>query len=54
MPKEFEGRPEIFRDHGPLERVLRPKKTLVSKTFVAYAVAMPLPGEIQQSIATEA
>ena len=25
IPKEFEGRPEIFRDHGPLERALRAK-----------------------------
>jgi ABC-type nitrate/sulfonate/bicarbonate transport system substrate-binding protein len=26
IPKEFEGRPEIFRDNGPLERALRVKK----------------------------
>jgi hypothetical protein len=26
IPKTFEGRPEIFRDNGPLERVLRVKK----------------------------
>jgi ABC-type nitrate/sulfonate/bicarbonate transport system substrate-binding protein len=26
IPKEFDGRPEIFRDHGPLERALRAKK----------------------------
>jgi hypothetical protein len=26
IPKEFEGRPKIFRDNGPLERALRVKK----------------------------
>jgi hypothetical protein len=26
IPEEFDGRPEIFRDHGPLERALRAKK----------------------------